>query len=398
LLARFLEVRPMIRIAATGAGVLASPGIGREDFWKSLLAGGRGASPVEGWELRPGATRVAFQVPEFDAKKWIAAAAIRRLDRTGILAIAAAKLALADAGLDVPMHRIAIVIGAGGCGVTTTTGFHRRLVETAGADPNPMAFPNTVPNAAAGQISIATGITGFNTTLVQTGASGEEAIALGADLLTLGRADAVLAGGIDELSSMMQHALDRLGGLARKACRPFDRAADGTFLAEDAGLLVLERFDEAKKRGARILAELAGHARACAPARPLAYGPAKTAASAMEAALARAEIKASEVAWVNSAANGIDDERCVAAIRAVLPRAAVSSVSGACGESLAIGGVRSVASVCGVASATIPPTAGLTDPAFDLDFVREARPLRGAVVQHGAGTGGVDIALVWRAY
>ncbi|KAF0241355.1 MAG: putative 3-oxoacyl-acyl-carrier-protein synthase, partial [Planctomycetota bacterium] len=236
----------MTRIAATGAGVLASPGIGRDDFWKSLLAGGRGPTKAQGWLLRPGAPDLAFQLPEFDAKKWIAPAAIRRLDRTGMVAIIAAKLALADARLDVPLHRIAIVIGAGGCGVTTTTGFHRRLVETAGTDPNPMAFPNTVPNAAAGQIAIATGITGFNTTLVQTGASGEDAIAVAADLLAAGRCDAALAGGIDELSSMMHHALHLLGSLSRTACRPFDRAADGTLLAEDAGLLVLERLDDAR--------------------------------------------------------------------------------------------------------------------------------------------------------
>ena len=388
----------MIRIAATGIGVLASAGVGREDFWKALLAGGRGPSKVEGWTLRPGAPELVFQVPEFDTKKWIAPAAIRRLDRTGVFAIVSAKLALADARLDVPLHRVAIVVGAGGCGVTTTTGFHKRLVETAGTDPNPMAFPNTVPNAAAGQLAIATGITGFNTTLVQTGASGEEAIALAADLLAAGRCDAAIAGGIDELSSMMHHALHRLGGLSRTGCRPFDRGADGTILAEDAGLIVLERLDEARKRGARVLAELAGYGRASSPARPLAYGPAGAAVSAITSALARAGVAASDVAWINSAANGAADARCAAAIREALPRAAVSSIAGACGEGLAIGGVRAAASVCAVAEGTIPPTANLREPAFDLDFVSEPRPLKGAAVQHGAGTGGVDLAIVWRRH
>lgn len=382
------------RIAATGVGVLASPGIGREEFWRGLLAGGRGPSKVEGWPLRPGTPSLAYQVPEFDAKKWIAPAAIRRLDRTGVLAIAAAKLALEDSRLEAPPHRIAVVVGAGGCGVTTTTGFHRRLVETKGADPNPMAFPNTVPNAAAGQISIATGITGFNTTLVQTGASGEEAIALAAELLAAGRCDAALAGGIDELAGMIHFALHRLGGLSPSACRPFDCSADGTILAEDAGLLVLERMDDAKKRGARILAELAGCGRASSPAPPLAYGPASAAAAAIRAALADAGLAGAS--WVNSAANGASDARCAAAIRDVLPRAAVSSVAGACGEGLAIGGVRAAATVCAIAAGTIPPTAGLSSPAFDLDLPREPRPLAGPAVQHGAGTGGVDIALAWR--
>ncbi len=387
----------MIPIAATGVGVLASPGIGREDFWKGLLAGGRGPSKMEGWPLRPGAPSLVYQPPEFDAKRWIAPAALRRLDRTGVLAIAAAKLALEDARLDIPLHRIAVIVGAGGCGVTTTTAFHRRLVETKGADPNPMAFPNTVPNAAAGQISIATGITGFNTTLVHTGASGEEAIALAAELLEAGRCDAAIAGGIDELAGMMHHALFLLGGLSGTSCRPFDRTADGTMLAEDAGLLVFERLDDARKRGARILAELAGTGRASSPARPLAYGPVSAAVSAMNAALADARIDAAEIAWVNSAANGASDARCAAAIKACLPGAAVSAVSGACGEGLAIGGVRSAASACALAAGIIPPTAGLSSPAFDLDFAREPRPLKGAVVQHGAGTGGIDIALVWAA-
>ena len=193
----------MTRIAATGLGVLASPGVGREEFWKGLLAGGRGPSKVEGWALRPGTPALAFQLPEFDTKPWIAPAALRRLDRTGVLAIVSAKLAIADARLDLPPHRVAVVVGAGGCGVSTTTGFHKRLVETAGADPNPMAFPNTVPNAAAGQLAIATGITGFNTTLVQTGASGEEAIALAAELLAAGRCDAAVAGGIEDRKSVV---------------------------------------------------------------------------------------------------------------------------------------------------------------------------------------------------
>ena len=387
----------MTRIAATGTGVLASPGIGREAFWKGLLAGGRGPATVATWALRQGAPALAFQVPAFDPKTYVAAAAVRRLDRTGILAIAGAKLAIADASLNIPLHRIAIVVGAGGCGVDTTTGFHRRLVETAGADPNPMAFPNTVPNAAAGQIAIATGITGFNTTLVQTGSSGEEALALAAELLEAGRADAVIAGGVDELSLMMQHALGRLRGLSRTGCRPFDRSADGAVMAEDAGFVVLERLDDARARGAHILAELAGWGRSASPSRPLAYGPAESAAAAMRDALGRADIAAADIAWVNSPANGSGgDARAARAAAAVCPGAAVSSIAGACGESLAIGGVRSVASVLACAAREIPPTAGLRESSFGLDHVREPRPLAGPVLQHGAGTGGVDICLIWR--
>ncbi|MBI2923593.1 MAG: hypothetical protein HYY18_21265 [Planctomycetes bacterium] len=390
----------MTRIVATGAGVLASPGTGREAFQAGLRAGGRGAQRVEGWALRPGAPDLAFRVADFDPKKFVAAAAVRRMDRTGHLAVAAAKLALADAGLAGPLHRIAVILGAGGAGVDTTSGFHRRLVETAGADPNPMAFPSTVPNAAAGQISIATGITGFNTTLVQTGASGEEAVALAAELLEAGRADAVLAGGVDEISLMMHHALGRLRGLSRTGCRPFDRAADGTVLAEDAGLVVLERLEDARKRGARPLAELVAYGRASSPARPLAYGPASAASAAMRDALARAGVAARDVAWVSSPANAVRgaDARCAAAIAEVCPQAAVSSIAGACGESLAIGGVRSAASVAACAAREIPPTEGLADPASSLDHVRETRPLRGPALQHGAGTGGVDVALLWRTF
>ena len=105
---------------------------------------------------------------------------------------------------------------------------------------------------------------------------------------------------------------------------------------------------------------------------------------------------AREIAWVNSAANGAADARCAEAIRRVAPKAAVSSIAGACGEGLAIGGVRAVSSVSAVTAREIPPTAGLRDPAFDLDFAREPRALKGPVLQHGAGTGGVDVALVWR--
>jgi 3-oxoacyl-[acyl-carrier-protein] synthase II len=384
------------RVACTGVGVVASPGVGREAFWAGLREGGRGAEPWEGGPLRETAPRLAFRVPAFDTKACVAPAAARRMDRTGLLAVCAARMALADASLPHARDRIAIVVGAGGAGVDTTAGFHRRLVETAGADPNPMAFPNTVPNAAAGQIAIATGITGFNTTLVQTGASGEEAVALAADLVAAGRADAAIAGGVDELAPMIQHALDRLGGLSRTGCRPFDRGADGTVLGEDAGFVVLERLEEARARGARLLAEYLGCGRASSPARPLAYGPSAAAAKAMRDALAAAGIAPGDVGWVNSPANGLSDARCAEAILAVCEGAAVSSIAGACGESLAIGGVRSVASALACAAREAPPTGGLREPAFVLDLVKRAKALRGIVLQHGAGTGGADIALVWR--
>ncbi len=385
----------MISIVATGVGVLASPGIGRDAFAVGMRSGGAGPGETP-WAPAAGLPRLAFRLPAFDPRTWIAAAALRRLDRTGILAIAAAKLAIADADLRIPPHRIGVVLGAGGCGVDTTTGFHRRLVETAGTDPNPMAFPNTVPNAAAGQVSIACGLTGFNTTLVQTGGSGEEALALAADLLRAGRLDAVLAGGVDELAPLIHHTLGRLGGLDPGGCRPFDASARGTVLAEDAALLVLERAEDAARRGARPLAELAGAGEASSPARPLSCGPASAAAGAMKRALDAAGVRPGDIAWVSSAACGTTDARCAEAIAAILPGAAVSSVGGACGEGLAIGGVRAAAAVLACAAGEIWGSPWVRTPSCGLDIAREVRPLRGAVLQHGAGTGGRDLALVWR--
>jgi 3-oxoacyl-[acyl-carrier-protein] synthase II len=335
------------------------------------------------------------------------------MDRGSALAVAAARLAARDAGLAVEKEpeRVGVVVGTGGAGIETTGAFYRVVCESGPAAANPMLFPSTVSNAPAGQVAIALGALGPNTTFAEKAIAGENALAYGARLVASGRADAVLAGGVDEVSSYLLHGYRRYGAISPSGtARPFDRLRDGLLLGEGATFLVLETAERAARRGARPYAAIAGFAESSTPAGlaeyPRSPGPfARNVARALE----RAGAAPRDLSWVSASANGTRglDRLEAAALGIALGPAAgevpVSSLKGAIGDAMGGGALRAAAASLALAHGFVPGTPGLVEPdpalaeaaGCRLDLPREPRPgpIR-AVLVTGLGDGGAMLSIV----
>ncbi len=194
------------RICITGIGVVSSIGIGKEEFLSSLKSGHSGIEEIKAFDTHFSRSKKAGMVQTFHPKDFISASKIRRLDRASQFAIAASKLALADAQFSITQEnssRVGVVLGSGFCGLSSSEEFHRGQVLKGFLDLNPMLFPNTVPNAASSHASIELGIRGVNSTLVQSFCTAEAAIIFACDQLRRGKADLILTGGVDELSEFL---------------------------------------------------------------------------------------------------------------------------------------------------------------------------------------------------
>src|SRR5512136_814892 len=205
------------RICITGIGVISSIGIGKEEFLSSLRDGRSGIEEIKTFDTCFSRSKKAGMVQSFHPKDFISPSRIRRLDRASQFAIAASKLALADAQFSIHQEnssRAGIVLGSGFCGLSSSEEFHRLQVLKGFLDLNPMLFPNTVPNAPSSHVSIELGIQGVNSTLVQSFCTAEAAIFFACDQLRSGRADLILTGGVDELSEFLFRGFSEIHLLA----------------------------------------------------------------------------------------------------------------------------------------------------------------------------------------
>jgi len=193
----------MNRVVITGLGVISPIGIGKEALLKSLKEGRSGIRKITKFDTSKYKSHLGGEITDFNPKDYINPMKIRRMDRDSQIAVAAAVLALKDANLEITSEASSgcgVILGSGFTGLETTEAFHRGLIEHGPSGVNPMLFPNTVPNAPAGHISIELGITGPNSTITQKGATGEGAIGYAYHLLKHNKAKAILTGGVDELS------------------------------------------------------------------------------------------------------------------------------------------------------------------------------------------------------
>src|SRR3990170_8980859 len=248
------------RICITGIGVVSPIGIGKEEFLSSLKNGKSGIEEIKEFDPHFSRSKKGGVVRSFHPKDFIPASKIRRLDRASQFAIAASKMALADANFSVTQEnsaRVGVVLGSGFCGLSSSEEFHRGQVLKGFLDLNPMLFPNTVPNAASSHVSIEIGIRGVNCTLVQSFCTAEAAIVFACDQLRKRKADLILTGGVDELSEFLFRGFSELQFLGTdqghgERSSPYDRMRNGLVLGEGAGVLVVEREVHARPRGAKI--------------------------------------------------------------------------------------------------------------------------------------------------
>ena len=404
-------------VVVTGLGCVSPLGVGVEPTWQAALAGASGVSRLpEDFEPRLAvqiAARVRGEVDPGD----IAPKELRRLDRVILLALAAAREAVADAGLadgGVAPERAGVAIGSGIGGVTTLLANHRALLDAGPRRISPFFIPMTLANMPAGMVAIQHGYGGPNLCHVTACASSAHAVGESLRILERGEADVMLAGGTEACVTPLvmagfasMQALSRRNEEPERASRPFDRGRDGFVMGEGAAVLVLERGGHARARGARVRARLCGYA-ATADARHIAAPDpeASGAIRCIRGALADAGLPPDAVGYVNAHATSTPagDEVEAQALHAVfgahIERLAVSSTKGATGHLLgAAGALEALLCVLSVETGTLPPTLNLDDPDPEcaLDHVAGKPRETGTRValSNSFGFGGVNAALLF---
>jgi 3-oxoacyl-[acyl-carrier-protein] synthase II len=372
------------RICITGLGVVSSIGIGKEEFLSSLRNGRSGIDEIKEFDTHFSRSKKAGMVRSFYPKDFIPAGKLRRLDRASQFAIAASKLALADAQFSITQEkspRIGVVLGSGFCGLSSSEKFHRGQVLKGFLDLNPMVFPNTVPNAASSHVSIELGIQGVNCTLVQSLCTSEAAILFACDQLLKGKSDLILTGGVDELSEFLFRGFSELHFLAtdqghgEKSC-PYDKMRNGMVLGEGAGILAIETEEHARSRGAKIYGYILGYS--LVGKSPENKGP-EDVERLIRMTLGRRE--GMHIDYLSGAGNSskvldaLEAQGVKKAFASQYAQIPVSSIKSMVGEAIASGGIRMVANVLSMEYGFIPPTINYLNPdsTCDLRYVVNQR-------------------------
>jgi 3-oxoacyl-[acyl-carrier-protein] synthase II len=394
----------------TGLGIISPIGLDCDSFWQALMSGRSGVRPVRSFDTAPYPTHIGCEIHEFAPPAWIETALGRAPGRATAMIVAAAQQALRQAGL-AQTHDLR---RAGLCAGTTMgeAGWLEAWPrEQALAVAGPAAAPTPeLLRAGPDQIGLdsaaALGLGGPVVTLAAACAAGNYAIGQAADLIRLGRADQVLAGGADSFSRTAFTGFARLGALAKECCRPFSRDRDGIVIAEGAAVLLVESLGSARTRGATVLAEVAGYGLSCDAHHIVSPHPEGTGAvAAMQAALRDAALDTSDIDYICAHGTGTrtNDASEVLAARKLFGarRVPMSSIKALTGHSLgAASALEAVACVLALQAQIIPPTWNYRelDPECDWDVVPNApRPatLR-AVLNTAYAFGGDNSAIVLR--
>lgn len=405
------------RVVVTGLGIVCPVGNTVDEAWRNITAGKSGIARITRFDAAPFASQIAGEVKGFDVAAYLPPKDARRMDRFIHYGMAAGIQAIRDAGLDakqIDPERIGCVIGSGIGGLPLIEETHADLTKGGPRKISPFFVPGTIINMIAGNLSIMYGFKGPNLALVTACTTANHCIGDGGRLIEYGDADVVVAGGSESSVSPLgvggfasMRALSTRNDDPATASRPWDRDRDGFVLGEGAGVVVLEEYEHAKRRGARIYAELVGYgmsADAHHMTAPCEDG--EGAARCMANALRNARLNADAIDYVNAHGTSTplgDIAETIAMKRCFgdhAKRLAVSSTKSMTGHLLgAAGGVEAVFSVLAVERQVAPPTANLfnVDPACDLDYVpHTARemPIR-AALSNSFGFGGTNGTLIF---
>jgi 3-oxoacyl-[acyl-carrier-protein] synthase II len=400
-------------VVITGIGVVTPIGIGPHEFWNNLLLGRCGIDEVRSFDTSAYSCHRGAEIKHFQPGSYVLNQNPRAMGRASQFAIAAARIGLADASLDLDFiapSRIGISMG--------TTSGEPQLIEryddcqvSEKLDAIGPEFIRKYPcSVISAHIAAEVGAEGPNITIPNACAAGNFAIAFGADTIRAGAADIVLAGGSDCFSRITYTGFSRLGAIAPDTCRPFDRNRKGMIPGEGAAVLVLESSDHAVNRNARIYAELAGYGLSCDAHHMTAAHPnGDGAVRAMEAALAHGRIDPGEVDYISAHGTGtpVNDRIETLAVKRVFGELArripMSSIKSMLGHTMgAASAIESATCALGIFESWIPPTINLneTDPECDLDYVpNRAREHSVAVAMNNAyAFGGNNASVIFRKY
>lgn len=409
------------RIVITGLGAISPIGIGKEAFWEGLMEGRNGIGKITRFDATEYKAQIAGEVKDFDPTKYIDKKESKRMDRYAQFAVAATKMALEDAGLDLEKEdcdRIGTYVGAGIGGIETMNEQYKKLFDKGPNRISPFFIPMMIANMAAGQVSITFGLHGPSSCVVTACATGSNCIGDAMRVLQRGEADVMVAGGTEAsiseaavagFSAMKALCTDHNDDPAH-ASRPFDKNRSGFVMGEGSGIVILETLEHAKARGAHIYCELAGYASnsdAYHITSPAPHGVYQ--AKCMAAAIADAGLKPAEVDYVNAhgTSTHMNDQGETEAIKSVWGEAAkdvsVSSIKSMTGHMLGAGGaIECVATALAVQNDMLPPTINyeMPDEGLDLDYVpnkAKAKKVR-AAISNSFGFGGHNACLVLKKF
>ncbi len=407
------------RVVVTGLGIVSPVGLGVADAWANILAARSGVARITRFDASAFASQIAAEVKDFDVSRWLSAKEARRYDTFVHYGLVATMEAIRDAGLDDyggDKDRCGVCIGSGIGGLPMIEETHRAYLAHGLRKISPFFIPGTIINMVAGLVSIHYGYRGPNLGTVSACSTGNHSLGEAARLIEYGDADIMVAGGSEATVSPLgiggfvaARALSTRNDDPQTASRPWDVGRDGFVLGEGAGILVLEEYEHAKARDARIYCEIAGYGMS-ADAHHITAPPEDGggAARSMLNALRNASLAVTDIDYINAHGTSTplgDIAECIAVKRAFGDHAyklAVSSTKSMTGHLLgAAAGIEAIFTALAIRDQIAPPTANLVDidPQCDLDFVpRTARPMAiRAALSNSFGFGGTNATIAFRA-
>ena len=407
---------PKRRVVITGIGVISSIGIGKDAFWESLRAGKSGVSRIASFEASRLSTQFAGQVLNFDPLQYIDRKSLRRMDRTSQFAVACAKMAVQDAGLDPQAngrHRAGVIIGTAMAGHGHILEQHLEYLKKGPDRVNPFTTLASFPDACASNISIELGITGPSFSMATACSSASDAVGYAFDAIMSHTVDFLIMGGAEATifepivaAFCATRALSRRNHEPEKASRPFNLDRDGFVLGEGSGIFVVEDYEHAKKRNAKIYAEILGHGMTCDAYHMTSPDPSGAEAiRAMQMAMQKAGVKPDQIDYINAHGTStlLNDKTETMIIKKVFGDRAyqvpISATKSMVGHLIgAAGSVELIATVLAMENAEIPPTINyeIPDPECDLDYVpNQSRKARiNIAMKNSFGFGGKNSILI----
>ncbi len=408
----------MRRVVITGLGVTSPLGTGLEKNWDALCNGRSGIGPITRFDASDFAVKFAGEVTDFPTEEFIDKKEARKMDLFIHYAVGAADMAVADSGLEINddnAERVGVVVGSGMGGLPAIEKYHEALTNGGYRKISPFFIPMSIINLAAGQISIKHGAKGPNLAPVSACATGTHAIGDAFRMIQRGDADAVISGGTESTvcplgigGFSVMKALSTRNDDPQAASRPFEKNRDGFVMGEGAGIVILEEYEYAKKRGAKIYGEVAGYGLTGDAYHLTAPAPGgEGAARCMKMALDTAGLNPEDVDYINAhgTSTPFNDLYETMAIKSVFgdhaKKLMVSSTKSMTGHLLgAAGGVEAVFSLLAMERGVVPPTINYTepDPECDLDYVpNEARQADVKVaISNSLGFGGTNATILFR--
>jgi len=411
------------RVVVTGMGIISPVGVGAKEFWNSLLEGKSGISTIENISLEGHTVHIAGEVKNFDEISTLDPKESRRMDRYTQFALMAAEEAVKDSGVtteNTDPYRFGVIVGSAAGGFDTFEKQHHTIIERGPSKCSPFTVPMIISDMGAGRISMKYGAKGLNKAIVTACATSAHCIGDAFRSIQYNDADVIIAGGAEAVITRLgicaftsARTLSKRNDEPTKASRPYDKDRDGFVMSEGSAILVLEELEHAKKRGAKIYAEVVGYGQTADAYDIVAPDPSgQGAAKAMEFAVKDADIDPKEVGYVNShgTSTGLGDAAESKAIAQVFgdldvnPDLKVSSTKSMHGHMLgATGAAESIACIMALREGIVPPTINLDNQdecVANLNYVPH-KPVKADInyaLTNSFGFGGHNASLLFKKY